>query len=555
MKVLLVGINSQYFHSNLAVRYLKSYTEDLDYTSKIREFTINEREEIILKEIVKEKPDVVAFSVYIWNVNITKHIANLLKLVLEDVEILFGGPEVSFDSKEFLKEVSGEYLIYGEGEKTYHEFIEYKLGCKKIEDIKGICYKKDEEVILNPPRELMDMKEVKFPYKEDEDLSNKIVYFEGSRGCPFGCIYCLSSTSHGVRFQNAYDVIKQLQYFIDKKVKLVKFVDRTFNCNHDFTMKIWKYIIEADTDTQFHFEISADLLNDKEIELLKNSPVGRIQFEVGVQTTNDEVLKNINRHVNFADIKEKVNELSSIKNIKQHLDLIAGLPGEDLSSFKKSFDDVHSIRPEEIQLGFLKVLKGSEMREKTYDYKVKYSPYPPNEVLKTKDISYLEILELKRVETVVDKYYNSQKFNNILNYFYSKFNSPYNFFLKLGDYFESKGYFNVNIGNREYYKVFLDFNKEVLADDNFELREIIKYDYLMHNKRNDLPDFLRSEISKEISDKIKEIYKGKYSFKDNKLIVFYIDIDKYINENIIIRQKTYYLISKDNSMKKVSYCV
>ena len=329
----------------------------------------------------------------------------------------------------------------------------------------------------------MSLDEIVFPYEEDEDLNNKIVYYEASRGCPFNCKYCLSSTVHGVRFQEIDRVLKELKYFVDKKVRLVKFVDRTFNCNHKFAMAIWDFLIKQDTETQFHFEISADILKNEEIELLRNAPDGRFQFEVGVQTTNDEILHNINRFVNFSDIKEKVVELLPLRNIKQHLDLIAGLPGEDFESFKKSFNDVHSIKPEEIQLGFLKLLKGSSMREESEKWGMRFSQYPPYEILSTNNISYFELLELKKVEHMVDKYYNSGKFNYILEYFYPKFETPFDFFYSLGKFYESKGYFDRSIGNNEYYKLFLDFTNEILKEDNTRLKEIIRYEYLLHNKK------------------------------------------------------------------------
>ena len=411
MKILFTAVNSKFVHSNLAVRYLKAFTKDMDYEGKIREFSINDREEKILEEIIKEKPDVVAFSTYIWNVEMVGRLADLIKRVDENIEILYGGPEVSYDSTIFLKEHIGDYVIVGEGEKTLREFIEYKLGKREITSIRGLVYREDKEVNFNGNRPLMSLDEIVFPYEEDEDLNNKIVYYEASRGCPFNCKYCLSSTVHGVRFQDIDRVLKELKYFVDKKVRLVKFVDRTFNCNHKFAMAIWDFLIKQDTETQFHFEISADILKNEEIELLRNAPDGRFQFEVGVQTTNDEILHNINRFVNFSDIKEKVVELLSLRNIKQHLDLIAGLPGEDFQSFKKSFNDVHSIKPEEIQLGFLKLLKGSSMREESEKWGMRFSQYPPYEILSTNNISYFELLELKKVEHMVDKYYNSGKFN------------------------------------------------------------------------------------------------------------------------------------------------
>lgn len=541
MKILLTALNSKFVHSNLAVRYLKAFTKDMNYQCKIREFSINDREEKILEEMIKERPNVVAFSTYIWNIEMIRRLSNLIKLVDESIEIVYGGPEVSYDSQNILKELNGEYIIEGEGEKTYREFIEYKLGERDIQSIRGLYYKVNGEVYSNGKRPLMNMSEIVFPYEENENLDNKIVYYEASRGCPFNCKYCLSSTVHGVRFLDVDRVKKELQYFIDKEVRLVKFVDRTFNCNHKFTMAIWEFLINQETETQFHFEISADILKEAELELLRKAPKDRFQFEVGVQTTNDEVLNKINRFVNFSDIKEKVDELLKIRNIKQHLDLIAGLPGEDYNSFKKSFNDVYSIAPEEIQLGFLKLLRGSSMREEAEEYGMKYSPYPPYEILKTKDISYEELIKLKKVEEMVDKYYNSQKFNNIIKYFVNKFDTPFDFYYELGDYFDKKGYFNRNIGNSEYYRVFLDFNMEILKEDNFILKEILRYDYLNFNKKRGIPDFLGRGIDKKEEEEIKEKLREKYSFKNYYLEGFNINIKKFKESSIVIKEKDYFL--------------
>ncbi|WP_252215645.1 B12-binding domain-containing radical SAM protein [Clostridium sp. VAP41] len=551
MRILLTAINSKFIHSNLAVRYLRNFTKDMDCENIIREFSINDREEKILEEIINEKPDVVAFSVYIWNVEMITRLANLIKNVDENIEILYGGPEVSFDSPKFLENSIGEYVIEGEGEKTYKDFVSYKMGIKGLSDIKGLHYKLDGKIYSNKKRPLMSMDDLVFPYEENEDLNNKIVYYEASRGCPFNCKYCLSSTSHGVRFLNIERVLKELQYFIDKRVRLVKFVDRTFNCNYKFSMAIWKFLIEADTETKFHFEISADILKDEEIKLLSKAPKGRFQFEVGVQTTNDTVLNNINRFVNFEDIKEKVDELMAIKNIQQHLDLIAGLPGEDYESFVNSFNDVYKIRPEEIQLGFLKLLKGSSMREEAEKYKMKFSPYPPYEILKTDCINYDELLKLKKVEAMVDKYYNSKKFNNIIKFFESKFNTPFEFYYSLGNFFHRKGYFNRNIGNIEYYKVFLEFNNEVLKNNNDILNEILKFDYLIFNKKRGLPDFLRSNIKKEEEKDIKDKLRDKYSFKEYYLEKFSIDIQEYILNGNIKMSENYYLFNNNGDYVNV----
>lgn len=555
MKVLLTAINSKFIHSNLAVRYLRAYTEDLDYECTIREYTINDRVENILESIINEKPDIVAFSCYIWNMEYVSHIAKLINLVRSDIDIVYGGPEVSYDSEMVLRENPGHYVIDGEGEETYRDFILYKLGQKDIKDIDGITYKINDDIIKNPPRKNMNMENVVFPYKEDEVLDNKIVYYEASRGCPFGCKYCLSSTEHSVRFLNIERVKSELMYFINKKVKLVKFVDRTFNARHEFSMAIWKFLIDQDTETKFHFELSADLLRDDEIELLNTAPKGRFQFEVGVQTTNEEALRNIHRYVRFNKLKEKVLGIKRGNNIDQHLDLIVGLPGEDFKSFKNSFNDVHSLKPEVIQIGFLKLLKGAAMRDEAEMWGMRYSPYSPYEVLKTKDVSYEEICILKKVDAMVDKYYNSEKFKNIVKFFEDKFETPFDFYLELSKFYDNKGYFNISIGNVEYYKVLHDFNLEVLkAKDQELLDEIIKYDYLCFNKKRWLPPFLTRYLEKDEEKDIKLKLRGNEIYKRYHIEKFILDINEYINNQCIINKNTYIIFNEDNDEKYVFCC-
>lgn len=566
MKVTLVAINAKYIHSNLAVRYLKTYTEDLNYESEIMEFSINDKIERILEEILSSKPDLVAFSCYIWNIEYVKTVAALIKLVNSEIEILYGGPEVSYNSEAFLKENVGDYIIEGEGEITYKEFIEWKVDFdnnnenkNNIQNILGLFYRNCDKIGYNGRRSLMDINQVIFPYN-DEDLTNKIVYYEASRGCPFNCKYCLSSTTHGVRFLKVSRVKKELKFLIDKKVRLIKFVDRTFNCNSKFALEIWSFLIDVDTETTFHFEISADLLSKEELDILSKAPKGRFQFEVGVQTTNPLVLNNINRFVNFNDIKEKVEELERIKNIKQHLDLIAGLPGENYESFKKSFNDVYAIQPEEIQLGFLKLLKGSDMRNEAVKWGMIYAPYPPYEILKTRDISYEELIILKRVEKMVDKYYNSQKFSNILKYFVEKFDTPFDFYYELGLFFYEKGYLSRNISSVDYYKIFIEFNEEKLREDNFVLKEIVKYDYLKYNKKKWLPDFLIRDVDKEVERRIKEslVQNNTVNNINNMHIEkFMINILNYIYNNTIQSEQCYLLydINHEENIIDVTYII
>ncbi|WP_288678169.1 B12-binding domain-containing radical SAM protein [uncultured Clostridium sp.] len=547
MKILLTAINSKYIHSNLAVRYLKAFTKDLDFQGDIKEFSINDRVENILEGIIEEKPDVVAFSCYIWNMEFVNRLAELIKLVDPNIEILYGGPEVSYEGKEFLENHEGEYVIVGEGEKTFREFVLYKLGEGKIEDIKGLNYKRDGKVFENPKRPEMDMNELVFPYTYEEDINNKIVYYEASRGCPFKCKYCLSSVMHGVRFLDVERVKKELKYFMERGLKLVKFVDRTFNCNREYTVELLKYLSEQDTETRFHFEVAADLLTEEQIEILNNAPKGRFQLEVGVQTTNNEVLHNINRYITYENIKEKVLKVAAGKNVMQHLDLIAGLPGEDLESFKKSFNDVHDIRPDEIQLGFLKLLKGSSMREEAKKWGIVYSPYAPYEIIRSKDISYEELLLLKKVEAMVDKYYNSCKFNNVIKFFLNIYEKPFDFYYDLAILFEEKGNFKRSIGNVEYYKILLDFYLEKIGGkDEGLFKEVLKFDYLCFNKKRWLPDFLVRTITKEDEQNIKDSFDRQMPFKKAHIEKFEIDIVNYIKNGEINFEPKYLIFDEMN---------
>lgn len=547
MKILLTAINSKYIHSNLAVRYLKAFTKDLDFQGDIKEFSINDRVDNILEGIIEEKPDVVAFSCYIWNMEFVNRLAELIKLVDPNIEILYGGPEVSYEGKEFLENHEGEYVIVGEGEKTFREFVLYKLGEGKIEDIKGLNYKRDGKVFENPKRPEMDMNELVFPYTYEEDINNKIVYYEASRGCPFKCKYCLSSVMHGVRFLDVERVKKELKYFMERGLKLVKFVDRTFNCNREYTVELLKYLSEQDTETRFHFEVAADLLTEEQIEILNNAPKGRFQLEVGVQTTNNEVLHNINRYITYENIKEKVLKVAAGKNVMQHLDLIAGLPGEDLESFKKSFNDVHAIRPDEIQLGFLKLLKGSSMREEAEKWGIVYSPYAPYEIIRSKDISYEELLLLKKVEAMVDKYYNSCKFNNVIKFFLNIYEKPFDFYYDLAMFFEEKGNFKRSIGNVEYYKILLDFYLEKIGgEDEGLFKEVLKFDYLCFNKKRWLPDFLVRTITKEDEQNIKDSFHRQMPFKKAHIEKFEIDIINYIKNGEINFEPKYLIFDEMN---------
>jgi radical SAM superfamily enzyme YgiQ (UPF0313 family) len=553
MKVLLTAINAKYIHSNLAVRYLKEYTRDTDFECLVKEYSINDKIERITEDIMSEKPDIVAFSCYIWNIEYVTRISNLIKVIDPAIEILYGGPEVSFDSSEYIKSEVVDYVIEGEGEVAFKEFIEFKLGGRSVDAVSNLHYKVDKDSVKsNEIKVLMNMEDLNFPYENELIGENRIVYYEASRGCPFSCKYCLSSTIHGVRFHEVERVKRELQFFMDKQVRLVKFVDRTFNCNSDFAKEIWKFIIDSKSNTTFHFEISADLLKEDEIEILKAAPEGRIQFEVGVQSTNPEVLNNISRFVSFDKIKAKVDQIKALNNIKQHLDLIIGLPGEDFKSFKNSFNEVYAVKPEELQLGFLKLLKGSPMREESNKWGMAYSPYPPYEILRTKDISYEEVIMLKKVEEMVDKYLNSGKFNTIIQFLSREFHTAFDFYFALSQFFDRKGYFQRNISSVDYYKVFVEFNEEVVKSDELQLKEIVKFDYLSFNKRKWLPEFLLREWDKIAENELKIELKDK-NIDTNKLHFekFKIDVLSFINNGSIKLQDIYYIFEEGNSKVKL----
>ena len=462
--ILLVGINAKYIHSNLGVYCIQAYARKQGITDKdlqIKEYTINQEADFILGDIYLQKPEMIGFSCYIWNIDFVTEITKELKKIMPDVPIWLGGPEVSYDSDRQLEKYPWiDGIMSGEGEVTFYEMLQYYLsdgGRKKfgdnimsLSDIKGIVYRDGDKTVINETRPRMCMDEIPFPYTEDvgfdiESLKNRIIYYETSRGCPYGCSYCLSSVDKKVRFRKWELVEKELKFFIDMKVPQVKFVDRTFNCDHEHTMKIWKYINEHDNGiTNFHFELSAELLTDEEIDYVSGLRPGLVQFEIGVQTANKETLKAIHRNPDLTVLKQKVAKIREKRNIHQHLDLIAGLPYEDLASFRRSFNQVYSMEPEQLQLGFLKVLKGSYMEELIPTCDLLYSAAPPYEVLCTKWLSYGDVLELKDIEEMTEVHYNSRQFTCTLKELEKEFDTPYEMFSFMAGYYNKNHLFGIS---------------------------------------------------------------------------------------------------------------
>lgn len=492
MKILLAACNAKYIHSNLAVYDLKAYSSDYDEHVILREYTINQPKDEILKDIYSSGADVVCFSCYIWNISFVRELIRDLVKILPKTAFWAGGPEVSYDAEKFLTEMPEMTgVMVGEGEKTFHDLLEFYIdGKDSLEEISGIAYRTGDKIIHNGWRELMDLSAIPFVYEHLEKFENRIIYYESSRGCPFSCSYCLSSIDKKLRFRDLKLVKKELQFFLDHRVPQVKFVDRTFNCKHEHAMTIWKYILEHDNGvTNFHFEISADLLREEEMELMSQMRPGLIQLEIGVQSTNPETIRAIHRHMDLKKLEHCVNRVHSFRNIHQHLDLIAGLPYEDYDTFHQSFNDVYQMKPDQLQLGFLKVLKGSLMQKEAEVYGIVYKEKEPYEVLSTNWLTYGEVLKLKMVESMVEVYYNSGQFWHTLEYLVPFEKDAFTFYEKLGSFYEKKGYSEISHSRMRRYEILLEYLKEETDVPAEVAAQKMLYDLYLREKLKKRPAF------------------------------------------------------------------
>ena len=492
MKILLAACNAKYIHSNLAVYDLKAYSSDYDEHVILREYTINQPKDEILKDIYSSGADVVCFSCYIWNISFVRELIRDLVKILPETAFWAGGPEVSYDAEKFLTEMPEMTgVMVGEGEKTFHDLLEFYIdGKDSLEEISGIAYRTGDKIIHNGWRELMDLSAIPFVYEHLEKFENRIIYYESSRGCPFSCSYCLSSIDKKLRFRDLELVKKELQFFLDHRVPQVKFVDRTFNCKHEHAMTIWKYILEHDNGvTNFHFEISADLLREEEMELMSQMRPGLIQLEIGVQSTNPETIRAIHRHMDLKKLEHCVNRVHSFRNIHQHLDLIAGLPYEDYDTFHQSFNDVYRMKPDQLQLGFLKVLKGSLMQKEAEVYGIVYKEKEPYEVLSTNWLTYGEVLKLKMVESMVEVYYNSGQFWHTLEYLVPFEKDAFTFYEKLGSFYEKKGYSEISHSRMRRYEILLEYLQEETDVPTEVAAQKMLYDLYLREKLKKRPVF------------------------------------------------------------------
>lgn len=540
MKILLAACNAKYIHSNLAVYDLQAYASDYADHIVLKEYTINQQKDDIMRDIYLEHPDVVCVSCYIWNLSFVKELmADLIK-ILPGADFWAGGPEVSYDAEKFLTENSEfKGVMVGEGEETFKELAGYYVekNPQNLKDMTGICYRDGDQIIHNGWRQIMDLSSIPFIYKDLSEFKNRIIYYESSRGCPFSCSYCLSSIDKKLRFRDTETVKKELQFFIDNKVPQVKFVDRTFNCKHDHAMAIWKYINEHDNGvTNFHFEISADLLREEELQEMSTMRPGLIQLEIGVQSTNPDTIKAIHRTMDFEKLKGIVDRIHSFGNIHQHLDLIAGLPYEDYDSFRNSFNDVYALKPQQLQLGFLKVLKGSHMMEMCREYGIVYKTQEPYEVLSTKWLDYDHVLKLKTVENMVEVYYNSGQFQNTLEYLENFFPDAFSIYERLGSFYMEKGYGDVSHTRMRRYEILLEFLEDVPEISMDQVKDQMVYDLYLRENLKSRPGFARDQkpFERQVWDfrKREKVAKNAHVevFADGTVLLFnYADRDPLTN--------------------------
>ena len=487
MKILLVAINAKYIHSNPAVLSLKACAGGYASHVEIAEFTINQSGSYILQEIYKKRPDVLAFSCYIWNYRIIDSIIHDIHKILPGVDIWAGGPEVSYNPQEIIDKWQLRGVMTGPGEGVFR-----RLSASYVEKIS------DElpGILDGNGVNRLSLNEIPFYYSDLKNYENRIIYYESSRGCPFSCSYCLSSIDKTMDFLPVDRVCRELDFFLEKNVPQVKFVDRTFNCKKDHALPILRHILEHDNGiTNFHFEIAADLLDEDYFALLEKLRPGAVQLEIGVQSVNERTICEIRRKMDFDRVAAAVERIVAFKNIHVHLDLIAGLPYEDIRSFQKSFDAVYALLPENLQLGFLKVLKGSDIEKKAAEYEIQYTAFPPYEVLSTKWLSYQDVCHLKQIEEVLEIYYNSGQFCNSLEYLSSYFDTPYEMYEYIAAWYEAHGLFGIKLSRVQKYEVLMECGEEQIEKNTASAptdaypmgawREYITLDiYLRENMKN-----------------------------------------------------------------------
>ncbi|MEI4769723.1 B12-binding domain-containing radical SAM protein [Psychrobacillus sp. FJAT-51614] len=503
MNIILTTLNAKYIHTNLALRCLKSYAEP-EYSPLITEYTIKDPTFNIVADLYQKKPDIVGFSCYIWNIEETIKVIKILKTVDPNIKIILGGPEVSYDTNIWLRQVKEiDYIVVGEGELTFKELLNFLHGKQSLKNVPGVAYVKDDKFILNPLPKKLDLRESPSPFRFEEDLptlSKRIVYIETSRGCPFSCQFCLSSIEVGVRYFNRDKVKEDIRFLMANGAKTIKFVDRTFNISRSYAMEMFQFLIDEHLPgVVFQFEITADIMRPEVIQFLNdNAPAGLFRFEIGVQSTNDLTNELVKRRQNFEKLKRTVTMVKSGGKIDQHLDLIAGLPEEDYDSFRNTFNEVFEMRPEELQLGFLKLLRGTGLRVEAEKYGYVYVDQAPYEIFSNNVLTFDDILRIKQVEDVLEKYWNAHRMDQTLEYLFDQtFDTPFDFFQQFGTFWEERNWSKIG---HQLEDLFIRLNTFLEGIENLSLpvvQSVMKLDYLSKQKFQPRKPWWSNDITKE----------------------------------------------------------
>ncbi|MCS0672461.1 B12-binding domain-containing radical SAM protein [Cytobacillus firmus] len=574
MKVIASTLNAKYIHTNIAIRYLKAYAQP-DFDVELAEYTIKDPVMNIVTDLVRKKPDVIGFSCYIWNIEETIKVIKMIKKIDPSIHIAVGGPEVTYDVADWMNNVNEfDYIVIGEGEETFKQLLTELNGTMNMENVHGLAFRENGQVRINPQRNKLDLRELPSPFRFEEDiphLSKRVTYIETSRGCPFSCQFCLSSIEVGVRYFDREKIKDDIRYLMRNGAKTLKFVDRTFNISRSYALEMFQFLIDEHLPgTVFQFEITADIMRPEVIEFLnKEAPAGLFRFEIGVQSTNDYTNELVMRKQNFNKLCRTVTMVKDGGKIDQHLDLIAGLPEEDYDSFKRTFNDVFAMRPEELQLGFLKMLRGTGLRLRAEEHQYIYMDHSPYEILGNNVLSFDDIIRIKQVEDVLEKYWNDHRMDATVEYLVTKvFPTPFDFFQEFGGYWEQKGWSRIGHQLEDLFKRLFEFLQSKKIADLEIAEDLMKFDYISKQKYKPRkpwwqPSFEKSERSKLYQSLLenpiqlgedflslqlneKEIYKHTLSERLS------FDIEKYIKDGIIEKRDSVLLAYFDSSSEKVS---
>ncbi|MEW5569223.1 B12-binding domain-containing radical SAM protein [Rossellomorea sp. FS2] len=502
-KVVLSTLNAKYIHTNLAIRCLKAYAEP-DFDVELAEYTIKDPVLNIATDLFSKQPDVIGFSCYIWNIEETINVIGILRKIMPDVKIILGGPEVTYDVPYWLERLTDvDFIILGEGEESFKQFLTEANGDEDWDKVAGIAYMKDGKPVIRPQSNKIDLREVPSPFRFEEDLeqlSKRVTYIETSRGCPFRCQFCLSSIEVGVRYFDREKVKEDIRFLMQNGAKTIKFVDRTFNISRSYAMEMFQFLIDEHLPgTVFQFEITADIMRPEVIEFLnQNAPAGLFRFEIGVQSTNDETNDLVMRRQNYEKLTRTVTMVKDGGKIDQHLDLIAGLPEEDYHSFKKTFNDVFELRPEELQLGFLKMLRGTGLRIRANDHQYTYMDHSPYEILGNNVLTFDDIVRIKQVEDVLEKYWNDHRMDQTIEYLVSNvFETPFDFFQEFGSYWEGKGWSRIGHQLEDLFKRLREFLSTKEGVSLSVVEGLMKLDYLQNQKYKPRKPWWNNSMTKE----------------------------------------------------------